>query len=78
MRRFLPHVLAGIGFLVLLFGCVLWLSIPEQKPTPEMLALESRKSFYFVQCLFVGSILFLTGAIWILGSWVRRRLSMGH
>jgi hypothetical protein len=78
MRRFLPHVFAGIGLLVLVFGCALLLSAPEQNPTPEMLAHESRKSLHFVECLFVGGILFLTGALWILGGWVRHRFSMGR
>jgi len=65
--------MAACGFLILFVGFAFFSSASIPASTPEANALESRKSFYFVQCLFAGSILFLTGAIWLIGSWFRNR-----
>ena len=75
MRRFLPHLFLTFGLLLCVIAYVIWSRGPYQDPTPEMRALESRQSLCFVGCSFAGSVLFLTGGLWILSGWIKRRFS---
>jgi hypothetical protein len=75
MRRFLPQLFVAFGMVLCVIAFVIWSRGPYQDPTPEMRALESRQSLHFVECSFVGSVFFLTGSLWILSDWLKRRFS---
>jgi len=73
MRRFLPHFFLTLGLILCVIAYVIWSRGPYQGPTPEMRALESRRSLHFVECSIAGSVFFLTGGLWIRSGWLKRR-----
>ena len=73
MRRFLPHLFLTFGLILFVIAYVIWSRGPSQDPTPKVRALKSRQSLYVVECSFAGSVFFLTGGLWILSGWLKRR-----
>jgi len=73
MRRFLPQLFLMMSLLLLLFAYFDYVRPPPKDPTPEMMALESRRALYFVEYLFFGCVFFLAGGLLIVGDWFKRR-----
>jgi hypothetical protein len=76
MKRFWPHILMGVGLLVLFGGVVydtMFAGLPYQDPTPEMSARYAYHSHIAGVICRTGVTVFLLGAIGSIFRWVARR-----
>ena len=73
MKRFLPHVFCVIGLMLVVIGFAVGPGIPYPDPTPEIRLVVERKSERLAVLAIAGLLLIVTGGVWIVTRWLRRR-----
>ena len=76
-QRMLPHLFVAFGSSLLVLAYTVGLGRIHPDPASEAVALDSRQSMHVVEFGFAGVVLFLTGGLWILGNWAKRRFFSG-
>jgi flagellar biosynthesis/type III secretory pathway M-ring protein FliF/YscJ len=75
MKRFLPHIFWTNGLLLVVINFSFPVMPFSKDLTPEMSLLEETQSEFLTWLGLVGSLLFVTGVLWIVTRWLTRRFS---